>query len=192
MTVTQDFYVENICYSGGAVGADQVFGECAAKAGHKVVHFTFDGHKSAVVGHFLTNEELRTADFELKEANKMLRRTFPTKNEYVNNLLRRNYFQIRNASKIYAVTSLDDRGIPYGGTAWAVVMGILGQKINEVYVFDQADNNWYQYCGYAAYKDGFEWNKKSMDVPRPLGHYAGIGTRELTDNGRKAIEDLYK
>lgn len=188
MTVTHDFLIDSICYSGGAKGADLVFGECAALAGHQVVHYSFKDHEAATSVYRLTDEELRKADFELRLANQTLHRNFPTPNEYVNNLLRRNYFQIREAGKIYAVTTLNDRGIPHGGTAWTIVMGI-NQGIREIYVFDCDKNRWLMYNGHFK-NDTYMWI--SMPPPRPFGYYAGIGSRELPDNGRKAIEDLYK
>jgi hypothetical protein len=183
----------DICYSGGAKGADTVFGECAAKAGHIVTHYSFRDHLSATSSVYrLTDEELRTADFELKLANKVLNRHFPTSNEYVNNLLRRNYFQIRSAGRIYAVTSLDNQGIPHGGTAWAIVMGI-NQGIKDIYVFDTIKNHWFAFDGFDAYKNRYDWIYAPHNVvPRPSGEYAGIGSRDLSKEGEKAIRELYE
>ena len=172
---------DNICYSGGAKGADLLFGECAEKAGHDVIHWTFGNRKGT---HILTQNDLNFADNYLIKANETLKRTFPTEKEYINNLLRRNWFQIILSERIYAVTPLNENFIPYGGTAWAIVMG-MNKGVKEIYVFDYAQDKWFFYNGYT-------WNEITLqDIPKPHGHYAGIGSRELPENGQQAIKDLY-
>jgi hypothetical protein len=165
----------NICYSGGAKGADTLFGTLAKEAGHEVKHFRPKD---------VTEEIAKIANIELIKANGFLNRTYPTSEESVNNLLRRNYLQIYDTERIYAVTYLNENRIPKGGTAWAVVMGI-NMNIKEIYVFDQPMNAWFIWAGF-----GFiEIHKQN--IPRPSGKYTGIGSRILIETGKQAIKELY-
>ncbi len=179
----------NICLSGGAKGADLAWAEAAKTAGHKIMHFVFEGHKqknnaNAVV---LTQDELSVADPHLKVANQTLKRRFPTNKLFVNNLLRRNYFQIADTKRVYAVINgFDENGNPSGGTAWALQMFVDSRNIFPVYVYDQVSERWY------TYGDMFsKWIEYNVDVPKPYGIWTGIGTRDLTPSGEKAIKDLF-
>lgn len=110
-------------------------------------------------------------------------------------LVRRNWFQVHNSEAIYAISRIVepleiDKGyvnrsgkqVVSGGTGWAVEMAI--QKGVSVYVFDINTNEWYRW-GY---------NTSTFikcEVPILTQAFAGIGSRELTPEGIKAIEDVY-
>jgi len=183
-----------ILQSGGAIGADSMFGVYAKEVGHQVKHFIFKGYNFRIwTDEFVTlsDEELIAADPYVKLANMSLKRRFPTTSNYTNNLLRRNYYQTKDSKVVYAVASLDGSQVS-GGTAWAVQMAIDGY-IMLIYLFDMKTNQWYQYF-YAGRV--FEL-VLSLDLIRPihLGAgtvYTGIGSRNLTPAGEQAIEDLYE
>lgn len=163
----------NICYSGGAKGADTLFGTLAEEAGHEVIHFRPKD---------VTEEIAKIADIELIKANGFLNRTYPTSKESVNNLLRRNYLQIKDTKCIYAVTYLDDNKTPFGGTAWAVIMGMNNHI--PIYLFDMITEKWY----FSTYMGFYRTNC----IPsKPSGKYTGIGSRVLTESGKNAIKELY-
>ena len=93
-----------LCLSGGADGADVQWGMTADFAKHSVIHWSFLGHRtkapeSEVV--ILTQEQLDEADPYLMEAAKTLKRYWPPKNQYVRNLLRRNWLQVRDSDSCY-------------------------------------------------------------------------------------------
>jgi hypothetical protein len=176
----------SICQSGGAPGADLAWGEWAAKLGHKVVHFSFPGHRTraprdAVVE--LSADALSQADAHLARANRKLRRAWPPKSAHSVNRLRRNWYQIRDAERVYAVGRMDDAGRVEGGTAWAVTMFIdrHGGSACEVYFFDQDAERWLEWRG--------EWVPID-EPPVPRGVWAGIGTRQLNGAGEGAIRRL--
>ena len=191
---------ENICFSGGAKGADSLFGQCAEVCDHKVMHFSFIGHKPAVKANIypISDLDLQQADKFLKRANLVLKRgTFPYESDYVNNMLRRNYFQIKQTERVYAVTSLDRKtGLPSGGTAWALVMA--AQKgIRDIFVFDQSTNLWRRMYDWvcagfpeSVVFDTMKWIDERPEPPH--GHYTGIGSRDLTTEGANAIIKLYE
>lgn len=181
---------EYINHSGGAIGADITWDEIGRKYGvtkHK--HYYIVGSKSLHGNVPLTREQAMAADAAVMKANQSLNRTYPTKDEFTNNLLRRNFYQVVDSDAIFAISTFVDGNtkstIVKGGTAWAVQMALdLGKP---VYVFDQIINKW------------FMIDKKVSAIPIELTkapaltqQFAGIGTRELNDNGRKAIEDAYQ
>src|SRR6478672_4353625 len=102
----------NLLYSGGAEGADTVFGQCAKKVNHTVCHYSFPNHKPNVKENIVVvnEEDLREANSHLENANKFLQRSWPTRSDYVDKLLQRNYWQVRDSKRIYAVASLDQTG----------------------------------------------------------------------------------
>ena len=181
---THQKMTEIICLSGGCKGADTIFGEQATLAKHKVVHWSFGGHYSKCKNLYcLTTLQLLAADKYLLEASKILKRNYPARFVYVNNLLRRNYYQIKDTERIYAVSSLDDEGIVKGGTGWAVAMGIQ-QFVPEIYLFDQEKSKWLFHH--------INWQWGDIDSPPPpIGIYTGIGASELNEAGRQAIVNLY-
>ena len=94
-------------------------------------------------------------------------------------LLARNWMQVKNSDAIYAIGEIKNN-IVAGGTGWAVQMAIDNNK--QVYVFDQNKNNWYYWNGKFEY----------CNTPVLVENYAGIGTRDINENGIKAIINVYK
>jgi hypothetical protein len=188
---------ENTLHSGGAAGADALFGQYAAKAGHLVQHYSFHGHKAdtscppkSLI--MLNAVQEKFGDAALTNAAKFMGRHFPTRSNHTNSLLRRNFWQIIHTNKIYAVASIGERGIVNGGTGWAVTMGIL-KGTKKVYVFDQELNYWMKLNAVIndLRKREIFWDYVG-EVPRPTGEYTGIGSRNLTQGGMKAIGALYE
>lgn len=180
----------NECFSGAADGADLLFNQLATNAGHKVTNFTFSNQKyhgdpkDRVI---LTMMQLRGADKMIKRANEILQRKFPTRSEYVNDLIRRNYYQVLNAERIYGTQTITD-GLVDGGTGFTVTMGIL-MGIPEVYIFETSVNTWMKWEGDLT--GDRKWYMINGDVPKPYGKYAGIGAREITPEAVIAIKELY-
>ena len=94
-------------------------------------------------------------------------------------LLARNWMQVKNADAVFAIGHIS-KGIVDGGTGWAVQMAIDAGK--PVYLFDQVRNQWFR-------NTSGTW--AVTEVPRLTPNFAGIGTRELNEQGKKAIEDVY-
>lgn len=189
-----DLSQPDILLSGGAAGADTVFSEHAEKVGHTVVNWSFSGHKSKMIDsvYKLTVEHLEQANSPLIRANRSLLRSYPTKSEKTNNLLRRNFYQVRWSESVYAVSTFNDDSSMLkidGGTAWACQMYadrfLFDQEpfdLCKMYFFDQNSQQWYQWRKI--------WSKIDRP-PAPSRVYAGIGTRNLNSAGRLAIANLY-
>ena len=183
--------------SGGAEGADRVFAEIGAQYNVPFVHYSFKGHSlkpsvkgaAPLVGHVrvLSTSELAEADVKLSRANRVLQRPLDKQSEYVKNLFRRNWFQVKHSSGIYAIGKLMKGNTTVdGGTGWAVQMGIDSRK-SHVYVWDMPSKRWHK----------FDYRARRFVVldkaPKLRKRFAGIGSRaaEGAPGARKAIEDLY-
>lgn len=201
----------NILYSGGAIGADSEWDRCANLVGHNSIHFVppFNGGTEKYKSIFgelkvIDDAQASSAHSYVIKANKTLKRTYPTKNNYINRILQRNYYQIKDVSSVYAVGLLDSQGNVNGGTAWAIQMFLDRMDINSinseginmcpVYIFDQNKLKWHQ----ANMMLNEEKTKTIIwipidenQVPKPSGKYAGIGSRNITSSGREAIVKLY-
>jgi hypothetical protein len=190
---------ENTCRSGGAAGADLLFGEFATQLGHKVVHYTFAGFEAqAKAGDFvvlrkLTQFQLREADPYLNRANKTLRKEFPCGIEYRDNILRRSWWITRSVNTIYAICRLDLKNQQVAGIdAWPIQCVIDRAQDERVklrtYVFDQIRSKWYRFDPVRQVWISLPPHR----VPLPRGDYAGIGTVKLSATGTRAIEQLFR
>lgn len=167
-------------HSGGAKGSDTVWGEVGSEFGVTSKHYYAEGQRTPSGNTPLTKEQLAEADKHLTKANSKLNRRFPTSNDYANNLLRRNWFQVKNADTVYAIGHISDNGTVDGGTGWAVQMAIDNNK--DVYVFDQQRLTWYR-------NRNKQWSE--VTTPKLTPNFAGIGTREITREGIQAIRNVY-
>jgi hypothetical protein len=175
----------NCCMSGGATGSDVQWGMCAGNTGHSVIHWSFAGHKSYAPDIelvILGDDQLKSAaTFVTTAATRLKKR--PPSNQYVANLIRRNYFQVAWSDSLYAVTTFKD-AVPQGGTAWAISMFMdLHPANNQCYVFDQLTGIWMQ-------RSGEHWDALTDQPISPSGVWAGIGTRELSHAGKMAIRSV--
>lgn len=201
----------NWCFSGGAKGADIAWGNLAKQLGHEVAHFSFAGHKTkAEKVIILSDEALLAADKYVKVANKSLGRSFPTRFENTNNLLRRNYYQIMMTKAVYAACPFkNEDGMfasePDGGTAWAIQMYIDGHFVGNqrpqqvvalpIIVLNTKTNEWFRHnssypCSSAKDRIVSIYEKMDELPPAPIDNWTGIGTRELTSENEKAIMSL--
>lgn len=176
---------DNICLSGGADGADTAWGNKAKAMGHKVSHFTFKGHKGskgpdAVI---IDPADLVLADPTMTLVNKVLKRSFPAHSEFVTNLLRRNYFQVRDTNAVYSIAGIDGQSV-FGGTAWAVeAYKILYPNSDRLYVYDERQDHWFGWT--QLYWSPIE------PPPEPQGRWTGIGSREIGPKSLAAIESIF-
>jgi hypothetical protein len=114
------------------------------------------------------------------------------------NLLARNWSQVKYSDEVFAIGTIikpgkkntkgfynkSDYEIVDGGTGYAVQMAIDNSKV--VYVFDQEKDKW------------FRWSYTSLSFRELKGtpvitteNFAGIGTREIKQNGILAIKEVY-
>lgn len=171
-----------ILHSGGAIGADTIWETTGKRFGlSEFNHYFIEGYKTprGNASIKLTDELRDVIDADLIKANKNLRRSYPTKNAYVNNLLRRNWFQVANSDSIFAISRIESNRVS-GGTGWAVQLAI--DKGIQVFVFCQLARKWFKYSSRF-------WIE--IETPILTSNFAGIGTREIDEYGIEAIENVY-
>ncbi|MFC2131784.1 hypothetical protein ACFLSQ_10145 [Bacteroidota bacterium] len=172
-----------ILYSGGATGAESCFGEFAEKYGIDEVNFSFEGHDTGRTRgiRILNHEELKKGDVSLTYVSGLMHRIYPN-TAVLRKILQTIWFQINSSQEIFVIGTILADNTVKGGTGWGAEFAKLCNKT--LYVFDQEKNSW------------FKWNRTNwVEHPVPTItniHFAGTGTRNLNENGKKAIEELYK
>ena len=182
-------------YSGGAKGSDIAWEIVGKKYGVKTTSFSFKEHNSLSSNRMILSDEELLEGWErvlvsAKKMNRYIENTSP----YVRKLLSRNWFQVKNSDAIFAIGTIvypnkkgskqtNKTNIPVvdGGTGYAVHMAMEVGKL--IFVFEQNLNKW------------FKWeNDNFIEIEEPIltKNFAGIGTRELTDNGINAIKSIYE
>lgn len=185
------------CHSGGADGADTFWEIKGRDYGVKTNAYSYKTPKHQSPNKVeISDEDYKEGIDEVNKANKWLGRYGIHK---FMNLLARNWAQVKYSNQIFAIGRIVNPGekgsrgyynkSKYqsvdGGTGYAVQMAINNEK--EVFVFDQFKDKW------------FRWSYTSMSFIEmseiPLIEYqdfAGIGTRDIKQNGIDAIESVYK
>ena len=183
---------EYVNHSGGAKGADTEWDVAGKEHGFNANRHYRPEHLDS-----LKESEINEIESAYQKAVKDLGRNSLPKDSYAGKLVRRDYLQAKNADEVFAVSHLlksgekDKKGyvnktgktVVEGGTGYAVQMAInLGKH---AYVYDQVRKSWYKYNK----EDGL-WH--SIETPILSKNYAGIGTREINENGKQAIRDVFK
>lgn len=161
-------------YSGGAVGSDTEWGNIAQKYGFDMIHYTVDDYDK------LSSDDKESIEKQYKEVVERLSRRQLDANSYSGKLVRRDMLQANSADSILAIGRLGKNGHVDGGTAYATERGII--RGIPVYLFDQNDNHWKTYDG-----------EKFINCEQPnlTRHAALIGTRQITDAGKRAIQNVF-
>lgn len=170
-----------IIYSGGHRGTESTFGEMAEKWGIKEVTYSFVGHKveRQVNVQHLSDEELARGDISMELVSKMMSRTYYEKKR-IRKVLQLIFHMVNSGHQVFAVGQILDDNTVKGGTGWAVELAKLFNR--PVHVFDQRRNSW------------FSWILGQWQQDTPRIDYETIcasGTRDLTSEGRRAIEQLF-
>jgi hypothetical protein len=185
-----------ICHSGGAEGSDTYWEVIGQKWGviTKAYSYKTKSHKSPNKVE-ITDSDYNEGILRVEDANKILCRTGISK--YMN-LLARNWAQVKYSDEVFAIGTFINVGeknskgylnkgklqIVDGGTGYATTMAILSQK--PVFLFDQLRLKWYKWS--------FSIDKfvELGETPKiNCENFAGIGTRQLSSDGKLAIEDVY-
>jgi len=173
--------MEYICHSGGCPGSDMEWENECIKYGIKTIAYSFYNHiQEGRNRKILTVEELNEGFEHVKIASKGIKRPSNVSSMYVRNLLSRNWFQVKNAEAVFAIGKFINTKLVSGGTGWAVQMAIDNKK--DVFVFDQKNNVWNKYNDYVEEFQVINY------VPELTENFAGVGTRDINENGKKAIK----
>ena len=176
---------ECVLFSGGARGAEAEFGAQAESFGIEEVNFTFEGHPIVRTRgqHYLSHEDLLAGDVSLEYVSRLMNRHY-TDSSTIRKILQSIWYQVNKGQEIYVVGEILDDKTVKGGTGWGAEFAKLCNK--PLFVFDQKRDSWFKW-------DGSDWVKLgSGDAPRIQHiHFTGTGTREIADNARAAIHELF-
>ena len=193
---------KSIIYSGGAAGADTIWATAGKERGIQTVNYTFEGHehiaaKAPGIPQVLSEADLMKANPAVAKAARYLDKNAPNPG-YVLNLIRRNWFQVKNAQAVYAVGKIEDgtkgRGAlnpelknkaVRGGTGWTVAMAIQGKK--PVHVYDSSTKKWWTF----NHKSGYFQPIKGLP-PKPPRNWAAIGSSKEDYTPKDAEQQIYK
>lgn len=181
-------------HSGGAEGSDMAWETAGLPYGVKTIAYSFEGHRQyGAYPYIMTPEELEEGNQAYLIASKTLGRAIRTmqfnvhRNNYVHNLICRNWFQVKHAEAIYAIGTLvkGSSKLVNGGTGWAVQMAVDNKK--PVYLFEQDMKEWLRWDYHTHY-----FIRYTGYCPTLTKNFAGIGTRAITDDGLQSILNVYE
>lgn len=177
---------EYICHSGGCPGADMGWESVGYEYNVPTIAYSFYNHQqNGKNPKILTVNQLNEGYAAARIASKTINRPFDTiRYQYVKNLMSRNWFQVKNSEAIFAISKgFVSEQVVEGGTGWAVQMAVDNKK--PVFVYDQPSRTWHNYDyinnQFIIYKS----------TPILTKNFAGIGTRDLTEDGLIAIDSVY-
>ena len=169
-------------YSGGLKGAETAFGEAAEKWSVNEVNFTFAGQKTNRQKNLvvLTDDELKRGNISMELVSKMMHRTY-YETEKIRKVLQAIFHMVNKGHQVFVVGTILADNTVKGGTGWAAELAKLFNRPLSVY--DQDKEKWY------TWKQG-AWVQDSPRIEHET--FVGSGSRNLTENGRKAINRLFE
>ena len=169
-------------YSGGLQGSEAEFGMQAEKWGVQEVNFSYEGHipsrnRGLVL---LSPEEMKRGDISMEIICLRMNRTFSSV-ETIRKVMQMIFHMVNNGFQVFAVGWIQPNDTVKGGTGWTVELAKLFNR--PLSVFDQTRNGWY------SWKDN-SWVESNPVIEHKT--FVGTGTRHLTEEGKRAIKDLYQ
>ena len=168
-------------FSGGHRGAEAEFGRLAEKWGISEVNFSFEGHtleRSRGVK-VLTPEELDKGNVSMEIVSTRMGRKF-SKIDKIRKVIQSIFHMVNHGFYVIAIGWIQPDDTVKGGTGWAVELAKIFNR--PISVYDQEQKQWF----------GWQNNQWTPEVPAITGKtFVGTGTRNLTEDGRNAIQDLY-
>jgi len=168
-------------YSGGLKGAEAEFGKLAEEWHMKEVNISFEGHNAERTrgAWVLTQEELKKGDISMEIVSKLMKRTY-SKTDKIRKVIQSIFHMINNGYQVIAVGWILDDNTVKGGTGWGVELAKLFNRPLSVY--DQERKGWYSW-------ENNQWVEATPVITSDT--FAGTGTRNLSDEGRQALRDLF-
>ena len=187
---------KSVIYSGGGEGPDRWFASIGKEKGIRTIHYTFgadlaDATYAEGFKRPLNKKELMDANVEVAKASQALGRPMENLSTRQLNYIRRNWYQVKHTSAIYAVAPLEIAGEArhkqvQGGTGWTIEMAKGWKNTRDkIFVFDEPTGKWFKWNKTA----GFFQPLKGLP-PKPPQSWAGIGSRKSTEVGKKAIQEF--
>jgi hypothetical protein len=168
-------------FGGGHRGTEAEFGSQAEKHGVREVNYSFEGNQPERQNGLtlLSPEELAKGDISMEIVSLRMNRKY-SEVQKIRRVFQLIFHMVNSGLQVFTVGWIQADDTVKGGTGWAVELGKLFNR--PLSVFDQDKNQW------------FTWKENAWveDLPT-VDHktFVGTGTRNLSDAGKKAIEDLF-
>jgi len=150
--------------------------------GIQEVNFSFEGHNIERTRgvRVLSLEELDKGDVSMEIVSARMARNY-SKAEKIRKVIQSIFHMVNNGYHMIAVGWIQPDDTVKGGTGWGVELAKLFNRPLNVY--DQERKTWF------SWKD----NKWVAETPVIIDKtFVGTGTRNLSDEGRKAIHELFE
>ena len=168
--------------SGGAQGAEALFGQCAEQWNLEEINFSFDGHEPVRTKGLVKLSSSDLAQGEVSDAylSAQMHRSYPS-TPLFRKVLQSIWHQVSTAGEVFVVGSIMPDTTVRGGTGWSAELAKHWRK--PVHVFDQEKTLWF------IWRDG-AWAEEAPPVISRT-RFTGTGTRFLNEQGRAAIMSLF-
>ena len=168
--------------SGGHKGAEAEFGRAAKRWGIDQTTLSFEGHDMEWPHgvRVLTADELAKGDVSMEIVSQRLGRSYHQPGR-IRRVVQSIFHMVNDSYQVFTIGWIQPDDTLKGGTGWGVELAKLFNR--PVWVFDQARHGW------------FHWQSGHWEPELPtIGErpFAGTGTRNLTDEGKAAIADLFQ
>ena len=169
-------------YSGGHKGTESEFGRLAETWGIQEVNFSFEGHpieRSQGV-RILSPAELDKGNVSMEIVSARMGRKF-AQAQKIRKVIQTIFHMVNNGYHVIAVGWIQPDDTVKGGTGWGVELAKLFNR--PVHVYDQDRKSW------------FGWKNNTWVEEYPVlekDSFVGTGTRNLTEDGRKAIQAFFE
>lgn len=168
-------------YSGGHKGAEAEFGKLAEAWKINEIDFSFEGHIAERTQNLkvLTEEELKKGDVSMEIISMRMKRTY-SRIDKIRKVIQSIFHMVNNGYHVIAVGWIHEDGTVKGGTGWGVELAKLFNR--PLHVYDQDRKAWYTW-------ESNEWVENMPVIVSET--FAGTGTRNLSEDGKEALRDLF-
>jgi len=168
-------------YSGGHKGAEAEFGKLAETWNMEEVNISFEGHDIERTRgvRVLNREALQKGDVSMEIVSKLMKRNY-SRTDKIRKVIQSIFHMVNSGYQVIAVGWIQADNTVKGGTGWGVELAKLFNRPLSVY--DQDQKGWF------SWEDG-QWVENTPVITSDT--FAGTGTRNLSDDGRQALRDLF-
>lgn len=167
---------------GGHKGAESEFGAAATRWNVPETTLSFEGHQMerAKNVEMLDEEALAKGSVSMEFVFQEMGRRFH-RGKGIRRVIQSMYHLVTRTHDLFAIGWIQEDLTVKGGTGWAVELAkIFNRHVN---VYDQEKNAWFVWQNHS-------WQPSEPTLPN--SPFSATGTRNLDENGRNAIEDLFK
>jgi hypothetical protein len=145
------------------------------------INFSFEGHDAERTRgvRVLSREELQKGDISMEIVSKRMNRSY-SKTDKIRKVIQSLFHMVNNGYHVIAVGWIQADNTVKGGTGWGVELAKLFNR--PLCVYDQDRKGWF------SWENG-QWVESIPVITSET--FSGTGTRNLSEDGRQALRDLF-